>query len=159
MTAIVFIKKSYEISLERVALRLISASTDLGKDDNIPSEYLIEDTIPSSYLGEEDAPSLTYSTETDSWHTSLTRQGLTIDQLREHNTKLVPGGPTLPGWLGTQTPNASPADPTRPPTQSQTSEDAPTARVKGPAMVPEWGGEFWEVYGNKMRVGPLGLIF
>lgn len=29
----------------------------------------------------------------------------------------------------------------------------------GPAKVPGWGGVFWQKYGNKSRVGPFGLVF
>lgn len=180
MTAVVFLKKSYQLSQAREGLCYI-ASEDLGEEEalrsrsnSFSSPKLNQQQMTPDLLKAAPPPPLPPMSDTPKAPSSpgnMTKPRPAspdnlLEDRDEHDVAAL-------AKFGVMQPEKSPAAPaTAPPTPKQSLEGKPTtnpnptpkhrdksrARAVVPAMVPEWEGEFWSKYGNRSRVGQFGHI-
>lgn len=130
MTAIVFLKKAYQLAQSRDRLWYI-ASEDLGEGEAIRS-------LPEERDAQDDA--------------KLAKGSVLQPQRRGAAPATAP--PT-PKQSLEQEREREPEQETEPEPTTWRNGKSP-ARVSG--KIPEWGREFWGKYGNRTRIGLFGFI-
>ncbi|KAK7712488.1 hypothetical protein SLS64_004872 [Diaporthe eres] len=180
MTAVVFLKKSYQLSQTREGLYYI-ASEDLGEEEalrsrsnSFSSPKLNQQRMTPDLLKAAPPPPLPPMSDIPKAPSSpgnVTKPRPPgpdnfLEDRDEHDVAAL-------AKFGVMQPEKRPAAPaTAPPTPKQSLEGKPTtnpnptpehgdkSRVRAvvPGMVPEWEGEFWSKYGNRTRVGDFGHI-
>ncbi|ROW12430.1 hypothetical protein VMCG_00752 [Cytospora schulzeri] len=150
MTAVVFIKKSYQLSQAKQGLDFIVAEDSVKAIAPPRSSSTLTMPKPAhcpfrfSSLAVQ-APRRVPAVPTALMAPRRTRTGSLLDD--DNDVDSVAG---LASYA-TLKPEVSPAKTTVPPAQE--------TKPVGPARVPAWESTFWKRYGNKSRVGPFGHIF
>lgn len=180
MTAVVFLKKAYQLSQTREGICYI-ASEDLGEEEalrsrsnSFSSPQLNQRRMTPDLLKAAPAPPLPPMSDIPKapippGNMTKPRPASPDNLLEDRDERDV----AALAKFGVMQPDKRPAAPaTAPPTPKQSLEGKPTtnpnpapehrdksrARAVVPGMVPEWEGEFWSKYGNRTRVGDFGLI-
>lgn len=177
LTAVVFLKKSYQLSQTREGLWYIP-SEDLGEEEALRSRSAsFSSPKPISLQA-----SLSLLRARDQMPFPTLPPMPDVPQVPrvplEFRANMAKHRPASPGNLleerdeevvaalakfGVMQPEGRPAAPaTAPPTPEQSPDPKPMRSSKtaarDPGTIPEWGGRFWSKYGNRSRVGQFGNI-
>ncbi|KAK7730837.1 hypothetical protein SLS53_008915 [Cytospora paraplurivora] len=146
MTAIVFLKKSYQLSQAKQGLEFIAA------EDSIE---VLAPPRPRPALAMP--PPLGRAPRSSSLSSQAPRRTPALPSSGKASRSVSTGSlldddaaAELASYVALK-PEVSTAKTVGP----STADNEPV----GPAKVPDWGGVFWQKYGNKSRVGPFGLVF
>lgn len=160
MTAVVFLKKSYQLSRAREGLWYI-ASEDLGEGEALRSRSISFSSPelnrrPTSLALLKAAqppplpplPNVSRFSSGQRLKIGTASPGNLLDERDEDVVAAL-------AKFSIMQPEGRPAAPaTAPPTPKESPERKPTPT----GMVPEWEGKFWSKYGNRSRVGQFGHI-
>lgn len=179
MTAVVFLKKSYQLSQTRQGLWYI-ASEDLGEGEaprsrttsfSSPKPNQRRMTLarlnappPAPLPPLPDVPEVPTPPLVSGGNRAKPRPASPRSLLEDRDEEVVEalakfhvmqpeGRPAAPA--------TAPPNPKEPPEREATPKGPSTSGVERtamPGMVPEWGGKFWSKYGNRSRVGQFGHI-
>lgn len=188
MTALVFLKKSYQLSQTRESLWYIS-SEDLGEGEAIRSRStsfsspklnqrqmtlaLLKAPPPPPLppmpdVSEVPSPPLVFKGKM-----VKPRPASPVNLLEDRDEDVVaalakfsilqpegrPAAPATAPPTPKQSPERKPTPDQKPKRKSKNEDESDSpARAVVPGTVPEWEGKFWSKYGNRSRVGQFGHI-
>ncbi|ROW17510.1 hypothetical protein VPNG_00923 [Cytospora leucostoma] len=146
MTAIVFIKKSYQLSQAKQGLEFIAA------EDSVE---VLAPPRPGPALAMP--PPHSRTPRSSSLSTQALRRTPAVPPLGK-TSRSVSTGSLLDDDAAADLASYVALKPEVPKARTVEPSTAGSEPV-GPVKVMDWGGVFWQKYGNKSRVGPFGLVF